>query len=605
MIRRLALLLTIVSAPAWVQARPLGSTTTTRKTVFIAGFGPAGSIAPGLVCTDGSVARPALTCVAGTDAWECRDQNGAVVAVTPGAGVVYEDGPWGRAMDGWAEIPAAPEVWAGTADHTIVAVGRPSDAAVSNQERHLFADNTGTTAGLLAYYRADANGNDFRCSYFTDAGRVDAALLAQASRRGAWQIHTCRRAGDTFTARVNGATGTASSSGAVLSTPAVYARIGSSPTTSMLFGKEAWVFEFDCALTDASLARLEAQVYGSRASDGRPVTTTRPGTAWCGDHQLGDNAACVSASGLEGEGPALNHATNSTNPTLWVAHIGTPTITGPTAEGWWTYTDDDPASRETKYIAQFAAGSATHVAYSATCDLAPGTLAQARVSIAVTAGAGVVTGGTCAHALTAPKRYSCTATVAGADATTIVRVIFEAGTLAATDTGSVLVRQCQVETTATPGRRCDAGASPTTCPGDTHTVSSAGWPVSGGSAEVDFTPSSTVTGFQRIWSTTFSGDPRNWHSFVLYFGALCLEAGDDVTSERRCSAGGDPGWVVGQTYRLRVEWSGGLVRFWRDGVPLAGGTIPIPRSLSSTVQIGHINGIQHARGAISNLRCGR
>jgi hypothetical protein len=297
-----------------------------------------------------------------------------------------------------------------------------------------------------------------------------------------------------------------------------------------------------------------------------------------------------SGGGLEAYGAVLNYWINSPdicNAPSWPDAASSTCTTD--AGGWQVVTSAGGGRRRS------ATGSGAG-AYTLSCDLASGTTASARLQLYSTEDGYL----SCDVPLTTGfQRLACTKTLTGTTSLNAYLSTIGAG-------GSIKVRQCQLEKSATPGRRCDAGASPTTCPADVHTVSTAGWPVSSGWCEVTVTPK--ACGKERTLVSTrsaFSGDGgAGWE---IYWGA------DDrigLRTQNKAGAasfawGNTRACTVGQTVRARFEWVDGRGLVYRYGVLDSSTGIPMPNSISATARIGsRFDGALFADAYISDIACG-
>ncbi len=331
-------------------------------------------------------------------------------------------------------------------------------------------------------------------------------------------------------------------------------------------------------------------------SDGRQVATTRAGPAWCdGGYQVGDNAPCVSAAGLESKGAVLNYWTNSTRPDLW-NKVGLPTVTADPGGGY-VLTDDDPASDESLYV---PAGSPQAGPWTITCALKAGTLNTARVYVSSSDGAIV----SCPITGLGPtyKTFSCSGNAATAP-TWANPTLYVGSTQA--QTGSIVVEWCQLVYSATPGRRCDAGASPTTCPGDAHTVASAGWPVASGKIRFNYTPaySGTAPYTRVLLDTRKAALDGGLLVSITTGGALRLELRQADTTNTGLGTVA-LGWGADTTYPITVGWAGSTATISRGPGESASGAMPGPmgpHAISAALGVSNLTAGGQAEGRISGL----
>jgi hypothetical protein len=310
-----------------------------------------------------------------------------------------------------------------------------------------------------------------------------------------------------------------------------------------------------------------------------------------------------SGGGIQSYGTVQPFNANGALPTTWADDAGTLTFTGPDAAGWWTATDNDGAARESKRLAALA-GTTTDIngTWTISCEMAPGTLSTARMWFYRSGAGSMATVGGCGTTtISGGQRYAgCTATVSGADATTNLLGIFELGDGTAGVSGTVLVRQCQIEKAATPGRRCDCGPTvPCSCLGDLNTVSTAGWPVASGWCEWDYTPSNTVSDARLL-------DARNGGNGILVQSlpdqlAFGIYRGGAATFVSAMAAR-----AAGVTQHGRVEWTGGKARACAGSTCSAWIVAAPPSAHAAFAGVGSMaDGGLPAAGGIANLRCGR
>ncbi len=584
--------------------------------LFQAPLSRPGLIPADLTCTDGTPATGWRCGVpAGEDRWACWGPDGSEVPVTQGTGPTYENTPYGRAANIATEA-AAPSISTANAGifeqiwvqpHTLVVIG---ESGVAGKAGWYFSHGQAVVGGI----DVQDTGTGLICRWNWAGGSVQAEIT---ERRSALGVRFCEWTGSQFIARTNGSE-QATTSAAVPLAPTGksiwFGRYEATTGTRQINSRQIAMLIYNCPLSAESRARLESQVYGTRASDGRPITTTRAGPAWCdGGYQVGDNAPCVSAAGLESKGAVLSWAQNGARPDLWATFIGTPTITGPDADGWYTYTDDDVAAREVKRLGIIGAGSVTDGSYVVSCEMRPGTLTQAHTLISKTAGPGTITtgaGGDCSTwniTLDTARRYSCPINITGTDATTELTFVFEVGfdRLVAT-VGDIGIRQCQIEKSTAPGRRCDAGASPTTCPGDQHTVSTAGWPVASGWCEADVMLAGAPIPSSYIFDTR--GPAAGSAGIGVYFGVAGSTLSGFTSPPVQTFTTPSLTWQAGSTYRIGLRWGGGRAQIVRDGVVVGttdGASNPTSHSGTATIGSARPFSDRQPNGTIANLRCGR
>lgn len=355
------------------------------------------------------------------------------------------------------------------------------------------------------------------------------------------------------------------------------------------------------ALLDAPTALLDCPLTGLaadgtlRCSDGRVVTTVRNGPAWCMDGtQVAANVPCVSALGLESYGSVTSYWLQGADVCSATA-AGTATCT--TDPGGWQVLESTTGGGRRRTTAGNGAG-----AYTLTCELAAGTATTARLAVSSTEDGDL----SCDVALGATfQRVSCVKTLAG--------VTGLAATLSVVGAGSIKVRQCQLEKAAYPGRRCDAGASNTTCPGDTHTVSSAGMPISAGWCEVIFTPGALQRPGESVLSTSwtaYSGDGRQGLEIEVRSptgigGDIGMRSGSPDALNIIWGATGE--YLPGVPVRVGVVWGRGSGVLYRDGVRtgLQTSGVSIPTGTTGILYLGkRFTDPLWSYGAIRNFRCG-
>jgi hypothetical protein len=582
MLRSLSLLLALAVLGWEGSALALGSsgTTTTR------GAAPAFQApltAPGVVAGD---LAPDYLCAVGADGWECRSRDGTALPTNAGSGATYPTTPFGpRALvsahisyRGNATLPA--DYMSGP-----FTVGVIADAGLgaTGSTQPWFAGHGDFATKGWGVRRLDAG---FTC-YRGAAPTTHATSLAP----GRWFVGLCRYGGGSVVARANGTQ--TSGTGDVVPADGELLWFNGSKTGAFFHGGQLAVVPiWKRWLTDDEAARFEASWWGARASDGRPVTDTRAGPAWCdGGYQVGDNAPCVSAAGLESRATVQPQNANGADfsASSWLKSGGT---VAPSAGGY-TVTFLAPGN-----IASGTQTASSGEAWTLSC-FARNQTGSVSIRPLTTATPGF---SACSLSTTSSEwtREACTntATAAGSAAAVIV----------ASGAATIDLAQCQLEKAATPGRRCDCGATaPCTCLGDQHTVETAGWPVASGWCEFDATPS--VCGRERVILSTrsaFSGD--GGAGYEVYWAA------DNKLGLRTLNRAESASFVWGvtaectsqQTVHGRVEWSGGRGRVYRNGVLDASLGIPMPDRISSAARIGsRFDGYVPLEGSVANLRCGR
>jgi hypothetical protein len=433
------------------------------RMIFNAPLTRPGLLPGDLTCMDGTPAVPALRCFVppGEDRWACVGSDGVEIPVVQGVGTTYEDGPWGRAarVDSAARAPrieapasaAFRALWAG--DSTVIVVGRPGDSTTT---RYWFSHGGFSTGGVYMRQTADNN------VVWTD-GTSETSAAVGLDVRATWAIASGRRIGATITARVNGTAGPAKTiKTGVDTTPPEDASIkfgSSSSGITTLGGPLSHALIYGCALTDDSLARLESQIYGTRASDGRLAATPYTGGKWCdGGWQVGDNAPCLDASGMESRRAVLELIPNNTSlgDSGWVA-VGD----GVTVNADKTLTLTDDAAGFYEGVRWTIPGATNGDPGAIECEVRSTTGARVRIAV----GDNLTTDGQ-SYLLT-PEWQAVSITRASVSG--VPRPGVFVGPWAA-DIGAIDVRRCQFVKAPYIGRRCDAGASPTTCPGDVASV---------------------------------------------------------------------------------------------------------------------------------------
>lgn len=233
-----------------------------------------------------------------------------------------------------------------------------------------------------------------------------------------------------------------------------------------ILGEPAFVFELD-AISQDEVSR-----------PGWPVTTTRASEAMCQQWDgtwvtVPADTACVGRWGLESYPAATNYFTESTDPFGWSVDPATGcSVSGPDADGWYTLTD----ARSDASCAFYRTNSSPSTGeWTTTFELASGTLSTARIATNSSAGAG---GGMCSAVSLASSggRHYCTRALTSPSY--VNAVVYLGSTFS--DTGSIRVRQAQLEKSPTPGPRVDCGPVPCSRAADRHAVSTEGWPTDAG-----------------------------------------------------------------------------------------------------------------------------
>lgn len=301
-----------------------------------------------------------------------------------------------------------------------------------------------------------------------------------------------------------------------------------------------------------------------------------------------------SGGGLQSYGSALTYTLNSSRPDLWTAAAGTPTVTS-VGDGWYQFVDDDAVAGEALSIGSIVVGIGDPV--SVKCRVRPGAVGTYKnlVRILGPNSQYCTSNGNGYFTVDYEQDIACTLTATGAQ-TAGIQLRQGSGN---TDTGSVQVMYCQAEKSAYPGRRCDAGASPTTCPGDVHTVSTAGWPVSNGAIEVLYTPAYASYSADRYAFDSRNGSNGIGQSLRItatgYLVAFTY-GGASVSTAAPLT------WDAGRTYRLGLRWDGATVTLTRDGAIVATGSNVVITAHAAACKLG-VNHIDagHGYGTISNL----
>jgi hypothetical protein len=422
-----------------------------------------------------------LDCTATTSGgpWACVNGSGATVNVTQGTGADTVTTPWGTALKQVTDAkapklstPSAFETfW--TQPHTVVTFGY-STTQTSSIPFEL-AQFTGSPNGFRMRF------NDNFCNWFNSAATptsiavTGSGLIPQASN--GWNVMSCRKAGtgasSVYTARANGIS---SSSSAWPFDP------GAPTGGNLFFGRDSVssgipldgplhrVRLYNAAISDARLAALEAAYQGGGllAADGTTLIDHTSGAqvfyvdpltgkAW----PYGNGTAEVESTGIPVEerndtevgGAGNNWAADGLNVSSWT-DVGTPIVTTNQASGpfsTWKNTaeadliaDDDAAAFEGKSANNSCDNAVDHD--TASCWIAPGTsgttTTKARIDWVVTGG-GTATPSSCDFTLGAGfNRYSCPTVTSGTVTTLKGRVLVGN---AASDTGSILVSQCQCD----------------------------------------------------------------------------------------------------------------------------------------------------------------
>lgn len=347
--------------------------------------------------------------------------------------------------------------------------------------------------------------------------------------------------------------------------------LGDLSTGPRILGEPAFAFEAD----------LLAQAEASRSAF--PITTTRASTAMC---QLSDGTwqtvvagvPCIGAKGMESWAGTTNYWTNSADFSL-KTQTNTPSpVLQP--DGSWLLTDDNAGAFEG--FNQAFSGVAGET-WTISCLMKRGTTTTGLLGLNASdfcnptwpASEGVV---------------SCTKTLTAAG----LALLYPS-----TSTGTAFVRSCWLEKSSTPGPRIDCGGSPCSRAADSHTTNPAGWPVASGEIRLRYTPAAATSTNTRMLVRATSANGADYGFYIHPSGQLVfLPYGPGVTSPSSVLT-----WVAGQEYEVAVQWGGGVVRLYRDGVLVGTNTgRTMPSGALTGVYLGIDVNTSHANGAIRLVR---
>lgn len=560
-------------------------------------------------CTAANNCAMQCTAYSTGNAWRCVDGSGSSFTVTQGTASVVTT-PWGTsALNIWSDANAPSIATANlgtlattfTGAHTIVVTG----VTGSNAGAYFpFAFQNGTTGYMLVR----PEGSNQKCVWGNVGGTGgEVTVIADAGGGGGmtmyegWSMVACRKTGlagaSSYNSRINGTNKETAWAFDPGSMAAGTIRFGRHSSAGLyMHGMLESVTVFSEAKSDATLTTYEDAWTGNAVATSQttsPLThthgTTSSGRDFIVDPDgyytpVGRNVPRVLSSGMRVAenssgsrgGSGSNWATDNTAAASWTA-VGTPTTTSNTSSGpfsRWPNTaeadlivDDDAGALE-GYTAVTSAGT-TLTKYTASCFLAPGTTGvttdKARLAI-TTDGTGSTT---CDKTVTAGSlaggfaRYTCTATVTGSP--TFVRGQVLVGN-ATTDTGSILVSQCQVDKKGW----ADQPRYTNTAIGiDLTNVSNAevdAWAhTTSGSYQVVFTPDFT-------WATDIYDSEDTYEPLDIYSNgaadhralgwqyyntnpAIATRGSGGATTTTDTYASSDPSVVAGHNYAFRIKWA--------------------------------------------------
>lgn len=549
----------------------------------------------------------AMQCTASLtgDAWRCVTGAGASFTVTQGTGTAVAN-VWGQpALQIFsdanaptisaANAAALESVW--TQPHTVITTAFSNTISGNTVQLHFRQQSA--SGGLAA--RTESG---HRCIWLNTSAAptsVTVTVSANSSQYG-WSIGTCRKSGtgasSSYTARSNGTASTsawAADPGAASSTIAYFGR--NSTAGSYLGGQFESVTIYSAALSDDEIAGIEAAWKGtapivSMSGDAieylsgslfgaRPMLADADGYYF----PMGINVPRVTSAGyyIEEHGNETTRgaswATDALDASSWTT-VGTPTVTANQASGpfsrWKSAAeadlavDDDAAAMEGF---QGTTCGTTAQRYTVSCFLAPGTSGvttdKARLVVETDA-----TGTTnCDKTLTAGfSRYTCSATVSGSP--TYVRGRLLIGN-ATTDTGSVLVSQCQCDEDGWANSPHITNSATSLDNSNASNAEVDLWPTNGGAYQVVFRPDFTWA--TDLYDNNDTYEPMDLHNNgstdhrVLgwqYYNtnpAIATRGSGQPTTSTDTYATSNPNVVAGSLYAFKIRWKdvgGGKAHHW-------------------------------------------
>lgn len=483
----------------------------------------------------------------GGTAWQCLSPDGGSFGtVTQGTGADYQLTPFSGAYAA-ADVTTAKAssvvsttldtLW--KSDHTVVMAWYATTATSASFQHVLGFDGTAN-----AFYTRNQSG-DFVCTW-GGAGGVREPTIGSTQPLNGWVISACKRSGNNHYAHINGNTssavnGASISSNVAASTPYYFGDRW--PGAGLpLRGGLAWVAFYSTALSDANLVAIENAFWGLPFG----ISGSLASKTYCSDPDGGavdcfwSGASIVTANGvrtLRGNVADNKFAADNLSSSAGT-DVGTPTIVAAAAPGPFynlnrtnecaRVLDDAAGAFEGK---QGASGYVSNGFYTASFYLQAGdagtTVSKARIAIDVTGGgwADAGTQHTCdvTGLTTATTRATCTSPVFIGDAgSPTVKASILVGN-AASDTGSIMVCQRQLNATsfATVPVIDNAARGNTN-----YSIDPSSWPdVSrGGKYEVVFVPNTNTNtdwanGGQTDTIYLFDAyDSTPTHSVVMLFG---------------------------------------------------------------------------------------
>lgn len=463
-------------------------------------------------------------CYSTGSAWTCIDHSGATLnTVTQGTGTTYAPIPWSSTLSTMTAITdtSAPTVSATAlntvygSDHTVVIGGYGKDLNAADFQ--YFLDQFSATGGLYVRQESGVMSCLWCGDSFGTCTNRQAGPIAPARPRDGWFTTSCRRSGNTYTARTMGGDGTpATVSIGTFGSDSKTGYFGRREAAGFpLQGPLAFVAWYSTAKTPTQLDALDSRFWGSGTIAGGLPSLRFIDYDGGTTEAINSNAKPVSSAGLVVTraltnvwGAAALHADGT-------AAVGTPTITPDAGPGpfdnWYgrgqtcARVVDDSASFEGS---ESATAGTTDGLYTMSAYLAVGdagtTVNKARLSVVATGGTGSAD---CDVTIAPgpPTRYRCTASIAGASA---IKGRVLVGNAAA-DQGSIELCHAQFEAHGFPTEPTVSNAA--VGDGEAYLTSAdlASWPsgANRGAVEIVFTPgmnfgaANVWDGGSSIWAT--------------------------------------------------------------------------------------------------------
>ncbi len=467
-----------------------------------------------------------------------------------------------------ATSPTLDAIWA--SDWTVQLYGYPTDRGSGFEA---YGDWSGLNGGTRYGLKLRTDGTTLNGTFYESTART----ASQASNLNGWAFVSARRyAGPHRIVRVSGADGTDVTTSGTQGSPTSgsYYFGAEDDNTKQLFGPLTFVNFYSDDKTAAQLRAMAETFYG--LATGAWNTASQGST---GVDQLAVNgtiAVLADSPGVVHQTLGLRTTEGTINTNSWAADalaagswtdIGTSTVDSNVSQGplyTWKYAAEADRINDANAVAfsgRESTGSAGNTAgpYTVSCYLAAGdsglvtTKARLRVD---TDGSGSTNCDFSDLAATFTRR-TCTANVTGSPSFVRGRVLVGNAT---TDTGSILVSQCQLNK----GWFASMPQVTNTAKGNsTFILDASGWPSTalGGKYEVIFTP---------LWNanTEWSGqvdtiylvdfyDASSVHTAVMLFGynsagnAMQRTQNDSGQTQFDTNIGS---LSVGQLYAVSLEW---------------------------------------------------